>query len=258
MRYSRRLILSVLWMLVAIPLPAQIAGFTGPDNDHDGLPDDFEQAVLDKFTPMWKISATDCNILPAEFLPNTPTPTVKAQNGTIYGQVFFRGSSSLGYFVEAHFYDLWGDDCGVLGHHLDAEHVSVLIRALDPSQPLSEWHASQWYAGAHEDTLCDASEIASAAIIDSEDHGATIWIARGKHSAFFSQRACSIGGCGLDRCESSTLTLSPSPINVGELATPLNGAVWTASDQWPLAVKMGTDFATFSTFSSLSYSFQDA
>src|SRR5215510_8708400 len=250
MKHARFVVLATFWMMLAMSPTGPVAGFTGEDNDRDGLPDDFEQAILEKFRPTWKISATDCDVMPAEFLPGVSNPTVKAKNGTIYGQVFFRGSSTLGFFVEAHFYDLWGEDCGYINSHpLDAEHVSVLIRALDPSQPLSEWHASQWYAGAHEDTLCEASEIASAAILDSEDHGATIWIARGKHSAFFSQRACSIGGCGLDRCESSTLTLSPSPINVGELATPLNGAVWTASDQWPLAVKMRTDFPTFSTFS---------
>src|SRR5215470_7784705 len=116
MRYSRQCFLATLWMLFALPLPAQVAGFTGADNDRDGLPDDFEQAILDKFRPTWKISTTDCNVLPAEFQPGVATPTVKAQNGTIYGQVFIRGSSSLGYFIEAHFYDLWGMDCGILSH----------------------------------------------------------------------------------------------------------------------------------------------
>jgi hypothetical protein len=258
LKYSRRVMLAALWMLFAGPVAAQIAGFTGQDADADGLPDDFEQAILEKFRPTFKISGTDCNILPAEFLAGVSVPTVKAQNGTIYGEVFIRGSGALGFFVEAHFYDLWEADCGYINSHsLDAEHVSVLIRAPDPTQPISEWHASQWYAGAHEDTLCDASQIASAAIIGAEDHGATFWIARGKHGAFFNQQACSIGGCGLDRCEASTVDLSPSPINLGELNTPLNGAVWTSSDRWPLAAKMRTDFPSFSAFSSLSYSFSD-
>src|SRR5580765_276461 len=128
MRYSRQFVLAALWILIAMPLFGQVAGFTGADNDRDGLPDDFEQAILEKFRPTWKFSASDCNGLPAEFVPGITTPTVKAQNGTIYGEVFFRGSSSLGYFVEAHFYDLWGADCGYINSHiLDAEHVSVLI-----------------------------------------------------------------------------------------------------------------------------------
>jgi hypothetical protein len=258
MKYARCFVLATLWMILALPPAAQVGGFTGEDNDRDGLPDDFEQAILEKFRPTWKISATDCNVLPAEFLPGISTPTVKAKNGTIYGQVFVRGSSALGFFVEAHFYDLWEEDCGFINSHpLDAEHVSVLVRAVDPSQPISEWHASQWYAGAHEDTTCDSSQFASAPIIDSEDKGATFWIARGKHGAFFSQQVCRVGGCGLDRCEGELVMLSPSPVNVGEPNAPLNGAVWTSSNRWPLLVKMRTDFPTFSTFSSLSYSFPD-
>src|SRR5215475_3387922 len=142
MRNLRQLVLVSLWILLAMPLRAQIAGFTGPDDDHDGLPDNFEQAILEKFKPTWKISPTDCDILPAEFQPGLSNPTVKAKNGTIYGQVFIRGTGVQGFFVEAHFYDLWGEDCGYINSHsLDAEHVSVLIRVLDPSQPLSEWHA---------------------------------------------------------------------------------------------------------------------
>src|SRR5262249_23157868 len=157
-----------------MPLAAQVAGFTGADNDRDGLPDDFEQAILDKFRPTWNISSNDCDILPAEFLPDVADPTVKARNGTIYGQVFIRGATTLGFFIEAHFYDLWAADCGYINSHLlDAEHVSVLIRVTDPTRPLSEWHGSQWYAGAHEDTICDASQFASAAIIQAEDKGAT-------------------------------------------------------------------------------------
>jgi hypothetical protein len=258
MRNLRQLVLVSLWILLAMPLRAQIAGFTGPDDDHDGLPDNFEQAILEKFKPTWKISPTDCDILPAEFQPGIVNPTVKAKNGTIYGQVFIRGTGVQGFFVEAHFYDLWGEDCGYINSHpLDAEHVSVLIRVLDPSQPLSEWHASQWYAGAHEDTVCDASQFSSPDLIDAEDKGASIWIARGKHGAFFSQQACSFGGCGFDRCEATPVLLTSSPVNIGEPNVPLNGAVWTASDRWPLLVKMRTDFPTFSTFSSLFYTVPD-
>ena len=258
MKNLRLLFLFTLWIFGATPLTAQIAGFTGVDADRDGLPDDFEQAVLEKFHPTWKISPTDCDIMPAEFLPGVSVPTVKAKNGTIYGQVFIRGSGAQGFFIEAHFYDLWGEDCGYINSHpFDAEHVSVLIRTLDPSLPLTEWHATQWYAGAHEDTVCDASQFAAPSLIDAEDKGATLWIARGKHGAFFSQQACSFGGCGFDRCEATPLNINSLPINVGELNVPLNGAVWTSSNRWPLAVKMRTDFPTSSTFSSLFYSLPD-
>jgi hypothetical protein len=143
MKHSRQFVLTAVWILLALPLFAQVGGFTGEDGDRDGLPDDFEQAILEKFRPTWRISPTDCNILPAEFLPGVPAPTVKGQNGTIYGQVLVRGSNALGFFVEAHFYDLWAADCGYINSHpLDAEHVSALIRAIDPFQPLAEWHAT--------------------------------------------------------------------------------------------------------------------
>src|SRR5262245_18214231 len=258
MKNSRKAILVTLWIFIALPLTAQVAGFSGPDEDRDGLPDDFEQAILDKFRPTWKISPTDCDILPTEFMPGMAIPTVKAKNGTIYGQVFARGSSALGFFVEAHFYDLWAEDCGYINSHpLDAEHTSVLIRALSPSQPLSEWHATQFYAAAHEDTICDSSQFASPSLIGSEDKGATFWIARGKHGAFFSQQSCSLGGCGFDRCEASPISITSSPINIGEPTAILNGAVWVSSDRWPMLAKMRTDFPTFSTFSSLFYSFPD-
>lgn len=58
------------------------------DADRDGLSDQFEQALLQKFAPRFHISATDCDIAPAEFHPDLPQPRVKARNGTIYGQVF--------------------------------------------------------------------------------------------------------------------------------------------------------------------------
>jgi hypothetical protein len=255
----KRFVLTMFWGLIALPLLGQVGGFSGVDDDRDGLPDDFEQAILEKFRPTWKIGSSDCNVLPAEFVPGDLTPSIKDRNGTIYGQVFIRGANALGFFVEAHFYDLWAADCGYVNSHtLDAEHVSVLIRASNPSQPLSEWHASQWYAAAHEDTICDSSQVASASVINAEDSGPTTWVSWGKHGAFFSPQVCSLGGCGLDRCEATTATLTPSPIiNIGEPSAPLNGAVWIFSNGWSLAAKMGTDFPAFSTFSSLSYEFPD-
>ena len=224
---------------------AQIAGYTGADWDGDGLPDDFEQAVLEKFQPVWKLSAEDCDILTAEFEPYNSIPTVLQRNGTIYGQVFFRGTNSSSYFVEAHFYDLWGADCGFFNSHpLDAEHVSVLIRTPDSSQPLSEWRATHWYFAAHEDTPCDSSEAVSAGKLNAEDNGATVWVSWGKHAAFSQRRKCNTrGGCGRDRCGDPIITHMAVPVNVGEPGMPLNGATWTSSEQWPLLQKMDTDFA---------------
>ncbi len=236
-------------VLVLITAPdtalAQIAGYSGADNDVDGLPDDFEQAVLQKFQPVWKFSAEDCDVLPAEFEPHLLNPTVRDRNGTIYGQVFFRGSNSSGFFVEAHFYDLWAADCGFLNSHaLDAEHVSVLILAPDSSQPLSAWRATHWYFAAHEGTPCDSSQTVSASKVNAEDNGATVWVSWGKHAAYTQPRLCNTrGGCGQDRCGDPILTHTVVPVNLGEANAPLNGAVWTSSNQWKLLEKMDTDFS---------------
>src|SRR5262245_19910713 len=257
-RIPKGFLLVIVWALMTMPLFGQIGGFSGADDDHDGLPDDFEQVILEKFRPTWKIGTSDCNVLPAEFVPGDLTPSIKDRNGTIYGQVFPRGSTNLGFFVEAHFYDLWEKDCGYFNSHpLDAEHVSVLIRTTNPSLLISEWHATQWYAGAHEDTICDSSQIAPAAVVNAEDSGATIWISWGKHGAFFNPQVCSSGGCGLDRCEATTLTLNPSPVNIGETQAPLHGAIWIFANGWALADKMSTDFSAISTFASLTYDFPE-
>ncbi len=239
------LILLVLLFGAPCAALAQIAGYSGADADADGLPDDFEQAILQKFQPVWKFNAQDCDVLPAEFEPFLLTPTVRDRNGTIYGQVFFRGSNSAGYFVEAHFYDLWGADCGFFNSHpLDAEHVSALIQVLDSSQPLSEWQATHWYFAAHEDTPCDSSKTVSASSLNAEDNGATVWVSWGKHAAYSERRTCNNrGGCGQDRCDDPILTHTTAPVNLGESNAPLNGALWASSDQWPLLQKMDTDFS---------------
>src|SRR5262245_15853943 len=79
-RRSLRLLLVIVWGLIAMPVFGQVAGFSGPDGDRDGLPDDFEQAILEKFRPTWKIGSSDCNVLPAEFVPGDLTPSVKDRN----------------------------------------------------------------------------------------------------------------------------------------------------------------------------------
>ena len=168
------------------------------DSDRDSLSDDFEQALLVQFAPAFQISAGDCAEAPAEFLPGSRKPQVVARNGTIYGQV----SKATAGFLEIHYYHLWSRDCGRLGHALDAEHVSALIRA-------SDYKAVYWFAAAHQETVCDASSAAPAATLDAEDHGPTVWISRGKHASFLSLESCS-RGCGGDRARRWPLSLAES------------------------------------------------
>ena len=207
------------------------------DSDHDGLPDAVEQSLLEQFKPHFMISSNDCSKKPAEFTPLLKKPLVASDNGVIYGQAFpsHEGADE----VELHFYDLWRRDCGEAGHELDAEHVSVLVDR-DKS---GSWKARYWYAAAHEDTVCDASQVARAKALEAESHGPRIWVSAGKHAAFLSEAMCG-HGCGADACGEAEALESSRVVNLGELSTAMNGATWTESPRWPLRQKMSrSDFS---------------
>lgn len=221
-----------LVLLACAPLHAQHV-----DTDHDGLPDALEDALLQRFRPTLWISADDCSVLPAQFTQNITVPTVEADNGTLYAQATPRTVEHRK-AIELHYYHLWRTDCGRLGHALDAEHVAVLLRlpADKPNEPES-WQAELWYAAAHEDTVCDASQIARASTLHSERDGANIWISSGKHASFLKEELCN-HGCGGDVCIHSKPLHATNVINLGELKHEMNGANWVTSSHWPLADKM--------------------
>ncbi len=213
------------------------------DLDHDGLEDPFEQEILVRFLPEFRVSKTECAGLPAEFLPDRLEPQPVALNGTIYGQVFPVSPNGIsGSSLEVHYYHLWSRDCGRFGHDLDTEHVSVLLQSDSPKGPASRWKALYWYAAAHEGTLCDASNGAKATAIPGPDSAVTLWISSGKHASFLTKKLCHRVGCGADRCERMIPFTPAKIINLGEPGAPLNGAVWIASGSWLLAEKMTSDF----------------
>lgn len=214
------------------------------DSDHDGLSDAQEQALLERFMPRFQVSKTDCAVKPALFAEGLQKPTVVERDGTIYGQVTPRanakGEDAL---VEVHFYDLWGVDCGRMGHPLDAEHVSVLLRAKTMDRPVEDWKAVSWFAAAHEATVCDASQVAAAKVFDAEKQGAIVWLSGGKHGAFLSEAICT-QGCGGDRCVGMAPLEVARVVNLGEPGAAMHGAVWVGSSAWPLAAKMQSDFSS--------------
>jgi hypothetical protein len=242
------------------------------DSDHDGISDDLEQALLVQFAPKFLVGSHDCSNIPAEFQPGNSTPLVKTENGTIYGQVFPATDPIDGApAAEIHYYHLWRVDCGPHGHILDTEHVSVLVRAdparadlarasnselpsghapADNSQPASDsepgsrpdlasatWKALYWYAAAHENTVCDVSQIARASTLHAENTGPSVWISPGKHASYLNQALCE-RGCGADRCENMTVLAPAKLINLGEATHPMNGSAFIASSAWPLNAKM--------------------
>lgn len=198
-----------------------------------------EQKLLLEFLPTFMIGKHDCSKLPAEFRVNHLTPEVAADNGTIYGQAFPEKSTGNGASVELHYYLLWRKDCGRHGHPLDTEHVAVLIHPAQSEIGTAEWNATYWYAAAHEDTVCDVSQIARASALNAEDHGATVWISSGKHAAYLDRALCRTG-CGADRCAEANELVPARVINLGETGFPMNGSAFIASRAWPLEHKMST------------------
>src|SRR5215467_6738015 len=75
------------------------------------------------------------------------------------------------------------------------------------------WKAVYWYAAAHENTVCDVSQIARASTLHAEDHGARIWVSPGKHASYFNEMLCQ-RGCGADRCEDMTAMVPLQVINL--------------------------------------------
>ena len=225
----RTLALVALVASISLPLTAQAVA----DSDGDGLNDALEQKLLQQFEPTFLIGTNDCSEKPAEFQRDSAKPVALQNNGTIYGQVF-PGKSGA---VEVHYYHLWRTDCGRHGHPLDAEHVSVLLRPDRSDLETAKWTAAYWFAAAHEDTVCDVSQIARSNTIRAERHGATVWISPDKHASYLSGGSCS-AGCGADHCSRMTKLPAGEVVNLGEEHRPMNGSSFVESSEWPLAAKM--------------------
>ncbi len=220
------------------PGPSFQPALSAIDSDKDGISDDLEQSLLVQFAPKFLVGQHDCSNIPAEFQAGVSTPIVKSENGTIYGQVFPVGDPIDGApAAEIHYYHLWRVDCGPHGHPLDTEHVSVLVRASNPDLRSATWKALYWYAAAHENTVCDVSQVAHASTLHAEDAGPSVWISPGKHASYLNEALCQ-KGCGADRCENMTALAPAKLVNLGEPDHPMNGSLFTASNAWPLAAKM--------------------
>ena len=214
------------------------------DSDRDGLSDALEQRLLEQFRPEFRVATADCAGSPAAFQRGVLVPTPVAEDGTIYGQVFpHAGGEARQPLLEVHFYHLWRQDCGGHGHPLDAEHVAVLLEGSGPELEKATWKATFWYAAAHEKTVCDVSQIARAASLGAEEHGALVWISPGKHASYLDEALCS-RGCGADRCVAMKPLAAGRLVNLGEVARPMNGSVFVGSPAWPLRAKMeASDFS---------------
>lgn len=229
-----RFCLIALCLAAAAPTSAQ-------DLDRDGLSDQFEQALLERFAPTLLLARGECDGAPASFVPGRPDPFVQAKDGTLYGQAFRIDELDGRARIELHFFHLWSRDCGRLGHDLDAEHVSAIVSASRADAPPAMWMADAWYAAAHEGSACDASSGAQARVIDAEANGPRVFVSKGKHASYFDRGQCK-WGCGGDECADDVVLASKRVVNIGEAAAPLNGALWVHSRRWGLVDKLSSDF----------------
>ncbi|MEO7157126.1 MAG: hypothetical protein ABI039_06170, partial [Vicinamibacterales bacterium] len=213
-------------LLLAVPAAAQ-------DLDRDGLSDQLEQSLLERFAPTLLLAHDECAGAPASFEPFARDPHVTAEDGTIYGQAFRLTSPSDHIEIELHFFHLWSRDCGRLGHDLDAEHVSAIVWAPRVDATAPEWLASVWYAAAHEGSACDASSGAAARVLGAQTSGPRVFVSRGKHASYFDRSQCK-WGCGADECADDRALTPTAIINIGEIDAPLNGATWVRSARWPM------------------------
>ena len=233
---SRIRILAIVLLLQSFALAAQTT--PSPDSDHDGLSDNLEQSLLAQFSPQFYIGQHECAGLPAAFQPDLFRPSPRDEDGTIYGQVFpAKISGATGPMAEIHFYDLWDRDCGAHGHQFDAEHVAVLVEASGSDLSTAKWKAVYWFAAAHENTVCDVSQLARASALGAEGNGAKVWLSPGKHAAYLAKSLCN-HGCGADRCDVMEPMRTRRVINLGEPGHPMNGSLFIASTDWPLEQKM--------------------
>ena len=237
----RGLLCAAVLLLQSVAFAAQTA--QPPDSDGDGFTDSLEQSLLAQFSPQFYIGQQECAGLPTAFQPGVPQPNPQAEDGTVYGQVFpVKIAGATTPMAEIRFYDLWGRDCGAHGHSLDTEHVAVLAEASSPDLNTAKWKAVYWYAAAHEDTVCDVSQLARAKDLNAEQDGAKVWLSPGKHAAYLAKSLCN-HGCGADRCEVMKPMTTSRIINLGEPGHPMNGSDFVASKAWPLEQKMThTDF----------------
>jgi hypothetical protein len=238
MRFSM-LLAAIFLSIVTVYLPAQEQRVVAQvDSDQDGMSDALEQALLVQFRPTFMVGRQDCSNIPSEFRAAALEPEPETENGTIYGQVF-PSRTAVGALptAEIHYYHLWRRDCGAHGHSLDTEHVSVLVRASNSHLANATWKALYWYSAAHENTVCDVSQIARASTLHAEDHGAEVWISPGKHASYLNEMLCQ-GGCGADKCTNMVALAPGKLINLGEVGQPMNGSLFISSTAWPLAGKM--------------------
>jgi hypothetical protein len=229
---------ALLFILAPCLIAQAFPPATKADSDQDGLSDVLEDTLLAQVQPYFMIHRGDCSQRPAEFVRFEPRPSVRADDGTIYGQVFPHNAKFDE--VELHYYHPWSKDCGETPHRLDGR-ACVCSRKADRCD-FVEGSVLVCSRARRYGMRCQPNRRAET--LRAEERGAQVWVSAGKHASFLGDTFCRRrSGCGGDRCRTMEPLHIAKIINLGELQTPMNGAVWARSKEWPLSEKLGrSDF----------------
>jgi hypothetical protein len=179
----------------ALPSNPPASQVTGPDLDHDGLPDNFENQLADAFTPFYFVSGGEPDNF-ATFLDAVPEAVAQRQgrNPLSYFRVkplgFATGTNGVEYgIVQVNYLTLWDHDSGVAlsgtcdvmvgvvsdvlgvelahvlaaltGHDKDDEHSAALLAAPTVHGGFNldpgQYFGIDYFTAAHEGTFFDHS-----------------------------------------------------------------------------------------------------
>jgi hypothetical protein len=213
-RFRRRLILFAALLLVVAGFRSETVRALGSDNDGDGIDDDLEASLAERFLPtMYWDSDENCpDPIPRPILFRARHPTIQGVPATDY--------------IVINYVQLYNEDCGFgTGHDGDNEAFLVFL----------EWDGSDWQfksvsAVSHWDDYCETNSSST-----SSDQ---VWIGENKHGSYADQSEC---GCdGEDECDLPTATFDHVLYNVGEpdhhfmnyldeIVSTWSGGIW---DEW--------------------------
>lgn len=197
-RRWRRLALLAVFLCIATGFGSVAVRATSSDADNDGIDDDVENTLAERFLPAisWDFD---------EYCPG-PTPRTilfRARHPTI-------GGSPATNFILINYVQLYDEDCGFwFPHDGDNEAFLVFLKwdgsdwQFQSISATAHWGESGWFCG----------DTASASYDDM------VWIGEAKHGTYADTSLC---GCwGGDTCDDTGLTLGHALYNAGEPYSPL-------------------------------------
>jgi len=180
------------------------AAFSG-DNDGDGIDDDLEQQLAERFFPQIIYSFYESCSGPE------PKPFLfRARHPSVYGVVHTE-------YILINYVQLYDDDCGPNGHSGDNESFATFLR----------WNGGDWEfasvsATAHWADVCETMTARGTP---------DLWVGSNKHGTYADPNAC---GCwGSDVCSSTNGHVLPHILyNVGEPDHQLINDLGVVKQQW--------------------------